>query len=302
MTPEPNFFIFGAPKCGTTALYQYLSAHPDVGFSSVKEPHYFCDDLSGFRSTTNDRDYANLFAHIPEDRAAVGEASVFYLYSTRAASQVRARFPSARVIVMLRSYSAFLLSYYRQAYFNRYETERSFERAWAAMERRRLGHDVPAACPEPRLLDYQAVASFGAQIERLLDVFPREQVHFILQEDFAKNTADEHQKAVAFLGLRPHRIDEFPRVNEALDHRWVPLATALARVPAPVLRASGAVKRAVGLDHFSPLGKLWRLNSRAAKGPTPDDLAFARRLAKSFAADAERVSAALGRDVRHWAG
>ncbi len=29
---KPNFFIIGAPKCGTTALSEYLREHPDVFF------------------------------------------------------------------------------------------------------------------------------------------------------------------------------------------------------------------------------------------------------------------------------
>jgi hypothetical protein len=38
MARKPNFFIVGAPKCGTTALSEYLRSHPDVFFSSPKEP------------------------------------------------------------------------------------------------------------------------------------------------------------------------------------------------------------------------------------------------------------------------
>ena len=40
----PDFFIVGAPKCGTTAMYQWLQAHPEV-FVPVKEIHYFGRDL-----------------------------------------------------------------------------------------------------------------------------------------------------------------------------------------------------------------------------------------------------------------
>ena len=28
----PTFFVVGAPKCGTTALYSYLAAHPTPGY------------------------------------------------------------------------------------------------------------------------------------------------------------------------------------------------------------------------------------------------------------------------------
>ena len=37
----PNFFIVGAPRCGTTFLYNYLKQIPRVYMSPVKEPGYF---------------------------------------------------------------------------------------------------------------------------------------------------------------------------------------------------------------------------------------------------------------------
>ena len=38
-----NLFIVGAPKCGTTSLYKYLSEHYEVFMSPVKEPNFFSD-------------------------------------------------------------------------------------------------------------------------------------------------------------------------------------------------------------------------------------------------------------------
>lgn len=38
---RPNLFIIGAPKCGTTSLYEYLYGHPEIYMSPVKEPFYF---------------------------------------------------------------------------------------------------------------------------------------------------------------------------------------------------------------------------------------------------------------------
>jgi len=37
----PNLFIVGAPRSGTTSLYNYLKQHPEVFMSPIKEPHYF---------------------------------------------------------------------------------------------------------------------------------------------------------------------------------------------------------------------------------------------------------------------
>ena len=54
--PAPNFFIVGAAKAGTTSLHAYLSSHPQVFMSALKEPHYFADfDVSPEASTTSFR-------------------------------------------------------------------------------------------------------------------------------------------------------------------------------------------------------------------------------------------------------
>ena len=37
----PNFFIVGAPRCGTTSLSKYLKWHPQVRLSDPKETHFF---------------------------------------------------------------------------------------------------------------------------------------------------------------------------------------------------------------------------------------------------------------------
>lgn len=34
---KPDFFLVGAPKCGTTAMCDYLDQHPEICFSSIKE-------------------------------------------------------------------------------------------------------------------------------------------------------------------------------------------------------------------------------------------------------------------------
>ena len=43
---RPDFFIVGAPKCGTTALSEYLRSHPNVFMTEPKEPMYFMPDLN----------------------------------------------------------------------------------------------------------------------------------------------------------------------------------------------------------------------------------------------------------------
>ncbi|HEX7247334.1 MAG TPA: sulfotransferase, partial [Actinomycetota bacterium] len=39
----PDFLVIGAMKAGTTSLYHYLDAHPDVFVPRVKELDFFVD-------------------------------------------------------------------------------------------------------------------------------------------------------------------------------------------------------------------------------------------------------------------
>ena len=42
---KPDFLIVGAKKCGTTALYSYLTAHPAITPAFKKEIYYFINSL-----------------------------------------------------------------------------------------------------------------------------------------------------------------------------------------------------------------------------------------------------------------
>ena len=75
----PNFFIIGAPKCGTTALSEYLRKHPDIYFSYPKESNFFNDDFSDkYRKTKKFDIYLNQFFYNSKGYKAVGEGTVWY--------------------------------------------------------------------------------------------------------------------------------------------------------------------------------------------------------------------------------
>ena len=43
--PLPNFFLFDAPKAGTTTLYHCLKQYPEIYMSLVKEPSALPDSF-----------------------------------------------------------------------------------------------------------------------------------------------------------------------------------------------------------------------------------------------------------------
>src|SRR5689334_3497502 len=105
----PNLFIVGAPKCGTTAWVEYLRTHPDIFFPAVKDHCYFAFDLPNLRLTSNEADYAQLFAD-GGDAKIIGEASAMYLFSKDAARAIRAHNPGAKILIFLREQENYLPS------------------------------------------------------------------------------------------------------------------------------------------------------------------------------------------------
>ena len=76
---RPDFFIVGAPKCGTTALYEYLKQHPEVFMpKEAKEPNFFGSDFNNPFFIRDENAYLALFADARYEKR-VGEASVWYL-------------------------------------------------------------------------------------------------------------------------------------------------------------------------------------------------------------------------------
>ena len=128
---RPNFFIVGAPKCGTTALYEYLKTHPNIFLSTPKEPDFFCKDIpEHFENFPNTfEDYLSLFQSANDNHVAVGEATALYLYSRVAIKDIYQLYPDAKIIVLVRSPIDMAQSLHSQDVFNLIENEKNFEDA-----------------------------------------------------------------------------------------------------------------------------------------------------------------------------
>jgi len=112
MSKPPQFVIVGAPKAGTSSLYEYLKQHPKVFMPEKKEPVFFCGYGSNFRGpgshlynrdlVTDPDEYLALFAEAPPG-SLTGEASTDYLSCPQAPLRLKEWNPSAKIIVCLRN-------------------------------------------------------------------------------------------------------------------------------------------------------------------------------------------------------
>ncbi len=288
---KPNFFIIGAPKCGTTALSEYLRTHPQVFLSNPKEPHFFNSDFSN-RYVTTLEDYMKLYSGVDEGHLAVGEASTRYLFSTVAVPEIMKFNPHAKIIVMVRNPVDMTYSLHSQAVFNGIEDVLVFSKAWRLQESRREGKHVPLICPDPKLLMYGDICLLGHQLEQLYSSVPRDQVKVIVFDDFISRTRDVYEEVLHFLVLQSDGRKDFPRVNVKKSYRLIFLQEMLFRL--------GTLKRVLGIRRgLGIYNIITRLNAKEARRKElPYELR--RELQIFFKEDIDKLSEVLGRDLSRW--
>jgi hypothetical protein len=299
---KPNFFLVGAPKSGTTAMVQYLAAHPDI-FMGIKEMHFFGQDLH-FRTPFyrhNLKEYLQEFQRC-NGESRIGEASVWYLLSSEAASEIKAFRPDARIIIMLREPVEMLYSLYYQLRYLGEEHLSTFEQALTAQPERSVGRGISRHACFAQGLVYRQAALYVNQVKRYFDVFGRDRVRVIIYDDLASEPLKVYRDTLEFLDVdRTCGPTNFSVVNGSKSVRY-PALRAVAKDP--LLHSSLALLRPwlprylLGalrtLDRY-----LWKINTRFEKRP-PLRPGLLAKLKSEFAPEVGRLSELLGRDLTTW--
>lgn len=287
---HPNFFILGAPKCGTTSLTAWLGTHPSIFIPLVKEPHFFnTDDKLGVPPLAA---YEDLFAAVGAAHRAVGEASVWYFSSAVAVANILRYQPQARFVVMLRNPVEMAPALHAEMVLAGHENIRDFRAAWDLQGARRRGERLPALSWARRRLLYGEVCLLGAQLARLLGTVPAERVLAVLLEDMARAPRGEYLRVLDFLGVADDGRAAFPVHNPARVLRHPDLTRALF--------LASQVKNRLGVQlHLDLWRRLSAVNVTARPRPplSTDTLAM---LGRHFTADVALLGRLLDRDLRHW--
>ncbi|WP_421722091.1 sulfotransferase family protein [Alloalcanivorax xenomutans] len=241
MNRKVDFFIVGAPKCGTTALAEYLNRLPSLFIPDIKEPHYFCTDWPVFRRVRTERDYHLLYSH--NSKKIKGDASVWYLYSRDAAENIKKYNPDAKIIIMLRRQVDAAHSLHSQLLFSGREDLESFADAWSAQKERKEGKRVPGNSIVREHLLYHDVYDYYGQVKRYFDVFGKEQCLVIKYEHFFANIEEEFNRVLDFLGVKESYSYGFERINQNRRHRAPGLAHFLMRPPGFLGRIKEIIKK-----------------------------------------------------------
>lgn len=212
----PNFLIVGAAKCGTTAVASYLTQHPQVYFSPLKEPKFISshfvryplrgpgDDFIETFTVKDLNEYSKLFRRAGP-RTAIGEGSVenFY-YFRQSIPLIKKYFGDPRIIIILRDPVARAFSAFKQLLRDRRE-DRTFEEGlFLESERKTANWEY--------LWFYRECGFYSEATRAFLENFSRVQI--MLFDDLRKDAAAFMKQIYAFLEVN----DTFsPKLNGNLN-------------------------------------------------------------------------------------
>jgi hypothetical protein len=271
----PNFLIVGAPKCGTTSLYQYLRQHPDVFMCPLKEPRYFpCFGvLPGEPEVRERTEYERLFEGVTSEHA-IGEASPNYLHASEAPARIAAELPDAKIVVSLRN-----------------PADRAYSSSLGRTRRGVEQGPVPEALRPGNY--YFDTSLYSDALARYFATFGRSRVKVILFEDFARDTAGVLRDLCAFLDIPSHiSIDTRARHNVALVPRWPAVDDAVLRAATATRSLLPRSMRGSGIT--ASLRRLW------LRRPPPLPAAFRTTLLDAFEADIRRTERLIDRNLSSW--
>jgi len=302
---KPNLFVVGEPKCGTTALIDFLGQHPDI-FTTKFEVGAFQEDLMASKDRWRGRKkgyhlgrakklYKKLFDKV-EDEVVIGEATTGNIWSKVAARKIHDFNPSARIIILVRNPVDFLYSLHSQYVVNLDESVKEFRKALELEPRRRKGLDLPRQVPFPEMLYYSEMTQFTEHIKRYLEVFPRKQVKLIVYDDFKRDNAKVYEEVLGFLGVdRSFR----PRLSRVNANKFV-RCESLKRI-IDYLKLPYWASRILPRRFHSWLSTLYHKGMFSTRNRVPLDPDFRKELMKRYKPEVVRLSKLLKRDlVKEW--
>jgi hypothetical protein len=194
--PKVGFLVAGVQKGGTTALFDYLRDHPELLLPKIKEAHFFDDEGVDWGQPDYGR-YHDLFAPAAGSQALLwGEATPIYVYWPRSLERIAAYNPAMRLVLVFRDPVERAWSHWKMEYARGAEKEPF---AWCIREGRARVATDPSAPGFHREYSYVERGFYGAQVQRLLALFPRDQLLFLRSEDLRSEPERILSKVCDFL-------------------------------------------------------------------------------------------------------
>jgi hypothetical protein len=176
--------IAGSTKCGTTSLFQYLSVHPQICASLVKETRFFWEGEYGLpKPLLNNKDvknYNDFFSECTENKIKL-EATPDYLYSPLTAQKIKREIPQCKIVFILRTPQERIISWYK------YAKQRGYLSAQLTLDGyiKLLKEADAANCPQ--YLKALEQGRYGYYLRHYLTLFGKEKIFISFHKNLQSN-------------------------------------------------------------------------------------------------------------------
>lgn len=315
-----DFLVIGAPKSGTTSLFEYLRHHPEISLPPDKEAPYFNDDRV-FRDLSW-QEYLRRAFPGPERRRLRATITPHYMFPvTRTAEseecdeytvprRIHERLPGVRLVAILRDPVERAYSHHHQE-ARRGHDGRGFAQAVeellrpAELERWRGRFDT-ANC-------YVTIGEYGRILGAYHETFPAEQILVLFTEDLARDPEATMERIYEFVGVEPppqaprnlgkrYNVSAAEqRVEKVTPATFVKVASG-NRVARRVWHSLSEERRKRALTAYRRLNFRFHAWNRRGEAPAEDeisaeDAAALERLREHYKPDGEKLAALLGREL-----
>jgi hypothetical protein len=210
---DPDFVVVGAQKAGSTSLFAYLAAHPEVDQPLVKEIQYFTN------AAARGQDWYRRHFPVDDDSGRItGEASPYYMVHPLALDRLALALPEVKILVILREPVSRLVSHFRHnlrlgvEHLTLTEALRA-EDARLAPDFESLAHDPFQVTKNLQRYSYLRRSLYSGQVEKIRTLWPDRSM-FLRLEDLVDTQA--LQPLCDFLGIEfraevpfePHNVNE----------------------------------------------------------------------------------------------
>lgn len=311
---EPNFFVIGAAKCGTTTLYDFLEQHADVFMAPIKEPHFFCSDIRIENFSDEYKKYVysrgiNIQEYVAGDMSkkywewyvddfatylklfknatnqkAIGEISNGYLFSIVSANEIKAKYPQANIIMILRNPISRAYSHYLANVRDGRTTLSFREELEADMKKRNKGWCISH--------NYIEMGMYYEQVKRFMDAFPNNQILIFLNDDLKSDATIVGKKLFDFIGVDTNAsVNYSNKQNEAKMPKWAGLVKFITQtgLKRKLFRALPASIQAKVKPIFFKEGKIPKMSEEDKQW-----------LINTFKEDIQKTAALINRDLSSW--
>jgi hypothetical protein len=207
----PDFIIGGAPRSGTTWLYELLDRHPRIHMARPlkPEPKFFLVDRLYEKGLQYYSD--TWFADAPAGLLA-GEKSTDYLESPEAAGRIARDLPDVKLVFILREPADRAYSNYLWTRMNGLETE-DFKTALRLEDEREK--TLPEKWKFTRPFSYFSRGLYSELLEEYFKRFRREQIRMLRFEDILDRPQHIARQLHEFLGVefRPQDVEGLGVIN-----------------------------------------------------------------------------------------